>query len=87
MLWILGVCNMSLGMLCAPGNIHNTKGYECRMCQGITQFVLEDMNGAQGRLREKIAAVLLYCLHSISPAFNFSFLVLNFALFSLEENN
>jgi hypothetical protein len=39
MLWVLGICNMSLNMLCALWNIHNMDGYEFKMCSGITQFV------------------------------------------------
>jgi len=53
MLWILRVCNISLGVLCALWNSHNMKSYECKMCLGITQFLLENMNGAKGRLRGK----------------------------------
>jgi hypothetical protein len=66
MLWVLGVCDMSLSMLCAFLNTHTMKGYECKTCLGITQFVLENMNGAKARLGERIAAVPLYWLHSIS---------------------
>jgi hypothetical protein len=62
----LGVCNMSLGMLCAFWNIYKMESYGCQTCSGITQFVLENMNGAKGRLGERIAAVHLYWLHSIS---------------------
>jgi len=51
------VCNMSLGMLCALCNIHNMEGYECEMCLGITQLVLGNLNGAMGRLGEKITAI------------------------------
>jgi hypothetical protein len=32
------------------------EGYECKVCPGIT----ENMNGANGKLGEKIVAVLLY---------------------------
>jgi hypothetical protein len=56
---MLKVCNMSLGMLCALWNIRNMEGYECKLCPSITQLFLENMNGATGRLGEKIAAVLL----------------------------
>jgi hypothetical protein len=38
------------------------------MCSGITQFSLENMNGAKGRSREKIDVVLLQRLHLISLA-------------------
>jgi hypothetical protein len=58
MLWYLWVYNMSLGMLCALWNIHNMEGYRCKTCTGITQVVFKNMNGAKGRLGEKIAAVL-----------------------------
>jgi hypothetical protein len=51
--------NMSQGMLCTLWNIHNMKGYESKTCPGITQFVLENLNGAKGRLGKKIAALLL----------------------------
>jgi len=60
MLWVSGVCNMSLGMLCALWNIDNMRDYESRTCQGIAQLFLQYMNGAKARLWEKIAAVLLY---------------------------
>jgi hypothetical protein len=63
MLWVLGVCKMSLGMFSALWNIHNMEGYECKTCPGVTKFVLQHMNGAKGGLREKIAAVPLYWLH------------------------
>ncbi len=54
MLWVLTrVCNMSLSMLCAHCNIHDMKGYECETCPGITQFVLENLKGAMGRLGHK----------------------------------
>ncbi len=66
MLWVLAVCDMSMSMLCAFLNTHNMKGYECKTSLGITQFVLENMNGAKGRLGERIAPVPLYRLHSIS---------------------
>jgi hypothetical protein len=54
MLWVLGVYNMSLGILCALWNIHNMEGYEYKMCPNVTQFFLENMNGAKGRLGEKL---------------------------------
>jgi len=61
MLWVLRVCNMSLGMLCALWNIHNMEGYKCKTCPIITHFFVEKNEmGAKGRLWEKIAAVLLY---------------------------
>jgi hypothetical protein len=54
MLWVLRVYNMSLGMICAPWNIHNMKSYECKMRLSIIQFVLENMNGAKGRMGKKL---------------------------------
>jgi hypothetical protein len=36
------------------------EGYECKVCPGITEFFKENMNGANGKLGEKIVAVLLY---------------------------
>jgi hypothetical protein len=60
MLWVLGVCNMSLGMLFSLWNIHNMEGYECKTCPCITKFVLQHMNGGKGQTEENIAAVLLY---------------------------
>jgi hypothetical protein len=30
-LWVLGVCNMSLSMLCVFWNIQNMEGCECKM--------------------------------------------------------
>ncbi len=60
MLWVSGVCNMSLGMLCALWNIDNMRDYESQTCQGIAQLFLQYMNRAKARLWEKIAAVLLY---------------------------
>ncbi len=65
MLWALGVCNMSLGSLCALWTINNMEGYGCKTCPGITQFVLENMNVAKGRLAKR-TAFNLYWLHSIS---------------------
>jgi hypothetical protein len=41
MLWVLWVCNMSLGMLWALWNIHKMEGYQCKMCANITQFLKE----------------------------------------------
>jgi hypothetical protein len=67
MIWVLGVCNMSLGMLCVFWNIYNMEGYECKMCPGITQNVFKyhkvKTKGANGRFGEKIAEVFLYLLH------------------------
>jgi hypothetical protein len=51
-------------MLCALWNIHNMEGYECKMCPSISQLFLENMNGATGRLGEKIVAVL-FCTNCI----------------------
>jgi hypothetical protein len=68
MLWGLGVYNMSQGMLCTLWNIHNMKGYESKRCSGITQFVLENLSVARGRLGENIAVLLLCWLHSNSLA-------------------
>jgi hypothetical protein len=34
------------------------KGYECKIFPGITQCCLENMNGAEGRLQEKIVTVV-----------------------------
>ncbi len=70
MLWVWRVCNMSLGMLCELWKIDNMTDYESQTCQGITQLFLENMNGPKGRLWDKIAAVLLYWLHSISLAYH-----------------
>ncbi len=53
MLWVLRVCNMSLSMLCAFGNTHNMKSYGCKMCPGITQLFLENLNGGKGQMGEK----------------------------------
>jgi hypothetical protein len=36
------------------------EGYEYKMCPSVTQFFAENMNGAKGRLREKIATTLMY---------------------------
>jgi hypothetical protein len=47
-------------MLNQPWNIHNVEGFRCKMWLGITQFVLVNMNGAKGRLGEKIAVAFLY---------------------------
>jgi hypothetical protein len=44
---------MSPGMLCAFWNIHNMKDYECKMCPGITQLVLENRNGGKGQTGRK----------------------------------
>ncbi len=67
MIWVLGVCNMSLGMLCVFWNIYNMEGYECKMCPAITQNVFKyhkaKTNGAKGRFGEKITEVFLYWLH------------------------
>ncbi len=67
MIWVLGVCNMSLGMLCVFWNIYHMEGYECKMCPGITQNVFKyhkvKTNGAKGRFGEKITEVFLYWLH------------------------
>ncbi len=61
-------------MLNQPWNIHNVEGFRCKMWLGITQFVLVNMNGAKGRLGEKIAVAFLYWLQSISLAdLTFSF--------------
>jgi hypothetical protein len=74
MLWVSGACNMLLSMLYALWNSHNMQGYECKTCSSITQFVLENINGAKGRLGKKITALLLYWPHSISLAnLTFSF--------------
>ncbi len=58
MLWILGVCNMSLDKLCYLWNIHNMECDECKMCPVMmTQWFLENMNGAKGKLGEKIVPI------------------------------
>jgi hypothetical protein len=60
MLWVLRVSNMSLGTLCALWNIHNMEGYEYKTCPSITQFFVKNMNGAKGKLGEKIGTTLMY---------------------------
>jgi hypothetical protein len=68
MLWVLRICNMWLGMLCALGTFITWKVVNAKTCSSITEFVLENMKGAKGRLGGKMAAVLLYWLHLISLA-------------------
>jgi len=46
MLWVLRVCNMSLGMLSTLWNIHNMEGYECKTCPSITQFFPTNPNNS-----------------------------------------
>jgi len=60
MLWVLRVCNMSLGMLWALWNIHNMEGYECKTCPIITQFFVEKNEWGKGQTGGKVATVLLY---------------------------
>ncbi len=68
MLWVLRICNMWLGMLYALETFITWKVMNAKTWPSITEFVLGNMKGAKGRLGEKIAAVLLYWLHSISLA-------------------
>jgi hypothetical protein len=44
--------------MCPLEHSYNLEGYERKVCPGITDF--ENMNGANGKLGEKIVAVLLY---------------------------
>jgi hypothetical protein len=61
MLWMFLTCYENMlcalwninNMLCALWNIHNMEGYEYKTCPCITQFVLKNINGANGRLRGK----------------------------------
>jgi hypothetical protein len=66
MLWVLGVCNMSPHMLCAFGIYITWKVINAKCAQVSSNCFLVNMNGAKGRLGEKITAILLYRLHLIS---------------------
>jgi hypothetical protein len=55
MLRVLGVCNMSFDVCYVP--FHKMESYGCKTCSGITQFVLENMNGGQRADWEKKMAV------------------------------
>jgi hypothetical protein len=65
MLWIFLTCYVPFGTFIT---CYVLFGYEHKTCPCFTQFVFKNINGTNGRLKEKIAVILLYQVHSISLA-------------------